>query len=81
MTRALAHLHPPRLPCWPEGGWLVGGAVRDLWLGLRPTDFDFAAPDPRTAAADCARASAGTAFPLDEERGHWRVVAGGVTYD
>ncbi|WP_456411901.1 HD domain-containing protein [Oceanithermus sp.] len=81
MTRALGHLSPPRLPCWPTGGWLVGGAVRDLLLGLRPVDFDFATPIPRDAASSCARTTNGAVFPLDEERDHWRVAADGTTYD
>ncbi len=60
----------------------MGGAVRDLLLEMRPTDFDFITPDPRGAAMECARASGGSAFPLDEERGHWRVVADdGASYD
>jgi len=59
----------------------VGGAVRDLLLGLHPTDFDFIAPAPRAAALDCARASGGAVFPMDQERDHWRVAADGTTYD
>ena len=81
MTRAIAHLRLPALPCWPAGSYLVGGAVRDLLLGLPVTDYDFAGPNPMAAARACARATGGTAFPLDEERGHWRVAAGGVVYD
>jgi len=81
VTRAIAHLRLPALPCWPAGSYLVGGAVRDLLLGLPVTDYDFAGPNPKAAAHACAGATGGTAFPLDEERGHWRVAAGGVVYD
>ena len=81
MTRPIAHLHLTALPCWPAGSYLVGGAVRDLLLGLPVTDFDFAGPNPIAAARACARTTGGSVFPLDEERGHWRVAAGGVVYD
>jgi len=81
VVRTLGRVHLPPLPCWPVGAWLVGGAVRDLWLGLKPFDYDFATADPRAAARDCAHRSGGTPFPLDEQRGHWRVVAGPATYD
>ncbi len=81
MSTVLARLELPALPCWPAGGWLVGGAVRDLLLGFEPQDYDFVSPDPHAAAEDCARAVAGSVFPLDDERGHWRVVANSLTYD
>ncbi len=55
--------------------------MRDLWWGLTPLDYDFATPDPESAARACSQAVAGSAFPLDEARGHWRVQAGGVRYD
>jgi len=78
---SLGRLAPPDLPCWPAGAYLVGGAVRDLLIGLRPGDFDFATPRPREAAAACAAAVGGPLFPLDAERGFWRVAGPGVTYD
>ena len=59
----------------------MGGAVRDLWLGRHPADFDFVVPDPRLEAAHAARVLGGRAFPLDEARGHWRVVKEGLTLD
>lgn len=81
MTRAIGHLRLPALPCWPRVGYLVGGAVRDLLLGFPVTDFDFVCPQPHAAAEACTAASGGSIFPLDEERGHWRVAVGGVFYD
>ncbi|MDF1552725.1 MAG: HD domain-containing protein [Deferrisomatales bacterium] len=61
--------------------WLVGGAVRDAARGvLRPAgdlDLDLALPgDGRDAARRIAATLGGSAFPLDEEQGAWRVVAG-----
>ncbi|WP_457638291.1 HD domain-containing protein [Oceanithermus sp.] len=81
MTRVIGRLPPPTLPFWPGKSYLVGGAVRDLLLGFPVTDFDFATPEPRNAAASCARVTGGTLFPLDEKRDHWRVVAGKIVYD
>ncbi len=68
---------------WPEGGLLVGGAVRDALLGLSPTDLDWLVPDPHAACEATAAALGGSCFPLDEERGHWRAVApgGAATHD
>jgi tRNA nucleotidyltransferase/poly(A) polymerase len=57
--------------------WIVGGAVRDQLL-LRPVlDLDVACADPRDAAYRFAARFGGTAFPLSERHGAWRVVAGG----
>ncbi len=55
--------------------WLVGGAVRDELLGRATEDYDLAvAGDPRGAARTLGRATGGTAFPLSEAFGAWRVV-------
>ncbi|WP_456447551.1 HD domain-containing protein [Oceanithermus sp.] len=81
MVRVIGRVRLPELPCWPEGGRLVGGAVRDLWWGLEPRDFDFTVADPAAAARVCAAVSGGTVFCLDARRGHWRVQAGGKSYD
>src|SRR2546425_1975299 len=64
---------------------LVGGAVRDAWLGRRPgreVDLDVAVP---AGALDLARRGAerlrGAFVPLDPERGTGRVVLPGVRLD
>jgi len=59
----------------------VGGAVRDLLLGRRPTDLDYAALDPEKAAEEAKRRLGGSLFPLDPERGHYRLVVGERTLD
>ncbi|PNY82267.1 HD domain-containing protein [Deinococcus koreensis] len=72
----------PALPPFPPGGMLVGGAARDWLRGVEAKDFDWAVPDPAGAARALADASGGSVFPLDEERGYWRVHApGGVQHD
>jgi poly(A) polymerase len=64
-----------------EGAVLVGGAVRDALLGRTPVDLDWLVADPAPTAERLAAALEGSAFALDTERGHWRVVAGGTTHD
>jgi tRNA nucleotidyltransferase/poly(A) polymerase len=57
--------------------WVVGGAVRDAILGRAITDVDLVtAGDPETAARAVASAAGGPVFPLSEEFGAWRVIAG-----
>ncbi|WP_161883914.1 HDIG domain-containing metalloprotein [Deinococcus alpinitundrae] len=72
--------HRPKLPAFPPGALLVGGAARDLLRGQLPSDYDWAAPNPAQAARWTAD-TGGAAFPLDEQRGHWRAVIGGVQHD
>jgi tRNA nucleotidyltransferase/poly(A) polymerase len=65
--------------------WLVGGALRDACAGTareRP-DLDVALPGSGEGAARAvARHLEGTAFPLDEAEGSWRVaLAAGGTVD
>ncbi len=67
---------PERFAPWPEDGVLVGGAVRDALLGHEPADLDWLVPDPHAACEAAAAARGGSCFPLDEARGHWRVVGG-----
>jgi len=66
--------------------WLVGGALRDVLLGRRPHDFDFATPfDPTELAQQFARDTAGSWFWLDRQRRQSRVVrkqpSGPLYYD
>jgi poly(A) polymerase len=64
--------------------YLVGGALRDLFLGRRSADFDFATPfDPTPLAQSFARRIGGHWFFLDEPRRQSRVVekGEGITYD
>ena len=69
----------------PAGGYLVGGALRDALLGRPFADLDWLVADPEGTAREVARTLSGSVFPLDEARGHWRVVAegeaGSVTRD
>jgi poly(A) polymerase len=65
----------------PEGGYLVGGALRDALLGRPFGDLDWLVPAPERAAREAAEGLGGSAFPLDGARGHWRVVAGDLSRD
>ena len=69
----------------PAGGYLVGGALRDALLERPFADLDWLVADPEETARAVALELSGSAFPLDEARGHWRVVtngeAGSVTRD
>jgi poly(A) polymerase len=60
----------------PGGGYLVGGAVRDALLGKPFNDMDWLVADPKKTARKMAGLLKGSAFPLAEERGHWRVMVG-----
>lgn len=60
---------------------LVGGAVRDLLLGRDAADLDWLVPDPERRAAALADAVGGSVVALDPQRGHWRVVARGRSWD
>jgi poly(A) polymerase len=71
----------PHFTAAPPDGVLVGGAVRDLLLERSPNDFDWLVADPERAARAAAAALGGSAFPLDEVRGHWRTVVGESTHD
>ncbi|GGN00606.1 HDIG domain-containing protein [Thermus composti] len=55
--------------------------MRDLLLGRRPADLDYVALDPEKAARETQRRLGGSLFPLDPERGHYRLVVGGRTLD
>lgn len=60
----------------PGGGYLVGGAVRDALLGASLNDMDWLVVEPEKTARAAADLLKGSVFPLDEERGHWRVMLG-----
>jgi len=60
-----------------EDAWIVGGAVRDLLLDRPVLDLDVACRDPRAAAHRFATRFGGTAFPLSERHGAWRVASAG----
>src|SRR4051795_5837963 len=63
----------------PDGGaatWFVGGAVRDLLLGIPVTDVDIAvAGDSRGIARALHAALGGDIFSLSDRFGTWRVLA------
>src|SRR5436190_12078764 len=65
-----------------DGGWLVGGSVRDLLLERPVTDIDLVVEeDPGRIARRLARSLGGSPFPLSERHGAWRVVDRGHTID
>jgi putative nucleotidyltransferase with HDIG domain len=65
----------------PEGGagaWFVGGAVRDLLIGIPVTDVDIAVSgDSREIARAIHRKVGGDIFSLSDRFGTWRVHADG----
>jgi poly(A) polymerase len=62
-------------------GWLVGGTLRDAWLGRPIRDVDLAVTgDPEPAARALARAIGGPCFRLSETFGAWRVIERGRRY-
>jgi poly(A) polymerase len=56
--------------------YLVGGAVRDAFLGLPTTDFDFVVPEPHNVAASVRRLVGGALVSLHEEFPTARLVIG-----
>lgn len=65
------------------GVWVVGGAVRDAFLGRPVVDLDLVVQTipPKDAARAVSAASGAPAFPLSEEFGAWRVVGEGWLCD
>ncbi|HEY7269404.1 MAG TPA: HD domain-containing protein [Dehalococcoidia bacterium] len=58
----------------PAPAWAVGGLVRDLLAGRSPADIDLAIDGPPRAFAEAIAAYVGgSPFPLDEERGAYRI--------
>ncbi|HLR47243.1 MAG TPA: hypothetical protein VK092_08780, partial [Deinococcales bacterium] len=72
--RQLEAPDPNAFQPWPEGGVLVGGAVRDALLGRTVTDLDWLVAQPERSASVAAGLLEGAHFALSEQRGHWRVV-------
>jgi poly(A) polymerase len=62
-------------------GYLVGGAVRDALLEKAFDDIDWLVAEPEKIARQTADELSGSAFPLDIERGVWRVMVGEMTRD
>jgi tRNA nucleotidyltransferase/poly(A) polymerase len=69
----------PRLMLLPPDSYVVGGAVRDLLLGIDPADVDVACGDPLS----CARWISKKPIRLGtgEHLSAWRVVDGEHVYD
>jgi poly(A) polymerase len=66
------------LSAMPDRTFVVGGAVRDLMLGIAPADLDLTtAMDPARTADMLAEKVGGTAVPLDRTRGYFRTVIPG----
>lgn len=55
--------------------------MRDLLAGRQVRDFDWLVERPESEARRLAATLGGTAFALDAERDHWRVVGGVATHD
>lgn len=69
----------PRLRDLPSDSYVVGGAIRDLLLGIDPLDVDVACNDPLS----CARAISERVIRLGtgEHLSAWRVIDGEHAYD
>jgi poly(A) polymerase len=65
----------------PDDGYLVGGALRDALLKRPFSDIDWLVAEPVLAARAMKQQIGGSAFPLDEARGHWRLVGEGMVRD
>jgi tRNA nucleotidyltransferase (CCA-adding enzyme) len=63
------------------GTWVVGGAVRDLLLGLAPGDFDVVVEGDAVAVARRAAASLGGEVVVHERFGTATVRAGDLAFD
>ena len=65
-----------------EQAWLVGGVIRDAFLGRSLDDIDIVVgSNPEHVARALARAEGGTAFGLSDRHGGWRVVVGAQHID
>lgn len=77
----LPRLDPEMFTPFPDGGYLVGGAVRDALLGRSTHDLDWLVSQPERTASLAANLLEGAAFALDEDRGHWRTVTNTTVRD
>jgi poly(A) polymerase len=81
-ARPQPSLLPPIAAALPTPAWCVGGYLRDRLLGRPQHDLDLlVAGDPAVAARSIAERLGGHAFPLDAERGQWRVVLASAAVD
>ena len=69
----------PRLKRLPPGCYVVGGAIRDLHLGIEPADVDIAAPHPLEAANAAGKRV--IRLGSDDHLSAWRVVDAEHIYD
>lgn len=86
MNQLLASFRSAQLPSLIEAlardrgisAWFVGGCIRDALLGRTSNDIDIVVgPGSEDLPRAVATAIGGSVFPLDEERGHARVVLKG----
>ena len=75
----LTRLFPALAQIEPHGAFVVGGAVRDLYLRLTPADLDVACLDPLAAAK--AISPRVITLGKEEHLRAYRVVAGDHVYD
>jgi tRNA nucleotidyltransferase/poly(A) polymerase len=64
-----------------EDAYVVGGAVRDEFLGRPIVDLDIACREPERAARRYREGAGGALFPLSERHGAWRVALPDRTVD
>ena len=69
----------PHLADLPAGCYVVGGAIRDLLLGIEPADVDVACNDPEAAARKVGRRP--IRLGTEDHLSAWRVAADGHVYD
>src|SRR5689334_12402762 len=69
----------PRLKELPPETYVVGGAIRDLLLGIDPEDVDIACDDPRACAQSISKRV--IRLGTGEHLSAWRVVDGEHIYD
>ena len=69
----------PHLAKLPRGCYVVGGAIRDLLLGIEPADVDVACLDPEAAALRVGPRP--IRLGTEDHLSAWRVAAGGHVYD